>query len=306
MSNFTRKIGDMKVLQKQLTTDGFLQAINSDLIQTGRAFLAFRNDEATIYYNGNQLCNLPGSKGYEPMVYNHYLPITRSRTLSKKQKKELYTIGQWRKNIGSKKLSFESVIKEILDNLEKESSPESLQASRFYRFSPLNTKTTPEIVLLDIEAAFSSSDEKTDRIDLVFYHRKDRRLMFVEVKHLSDPRLDPKGKESADVIDQLKRYKDRLETEVQQITSQYNNSIDYYNTLSGGNLPHVSLESLPLLGLLLVEFNQSAIKKKNEVQEMITRNGFKSYAIGDTSNVTEVSTIAAIYTVLKKKNMEGK
>ena len=63
--------------------------------------------------------------------------------------------------------------------------------------------------------------------------------MFVEVKRLSDPRLDPKGKESADVIDQLKRYKDRLETEVQQITSQYNNSIDYYNTLSGGNLPHV-------------------------------------------------------------------
>ena len=299
MSNFTRKIDDMKALQKQLTTDGFLQAINRELIQTGRAFLAFRNDEATIYYNGNQLCNLSGSHGYETMVYNHYLPITRSHTLSSHQKKELYTIGQWRKNIGSKKLSFESVIKEILDNLEKESSPESLQVSRFYRFSPLNKQTAHEIVLLDIEAAFSSSDEKTDRIDLVFYHRKDRRLMFVEVKRLSDPRLDPKGKESADVIDQLKRYKDRLVTEVQQITSQYNNSIDYYNTLSGGNLPHVSLESPPLLGLLLVEFNRSAINQKNEVQEMIKRNGFKSYAIGDTSNVTEVSTIAAIYKALK-------
>lgn len=301
MSNFTRNIGNMKALQDQLKTDGFLKAINSDLIQTGRAFLAFRNDEATIYYNGNQLCNLPGSQGYEPMVYNHYLPITRSRTLSKKQKKEPYTIEQWQNNIDSEKLSFKSVFNEILDNLEKESSPESLQASRFYRFSPLNTKTTPEIVLLDIEAAFSSSDEKTDRIDLVFYHRKDRRLMFVEVKRLSDPRLDPKGKESADVIDQLKRYKDRLETEVQQITSQYNNSIDYYNTLSGGNLPHVSLESPPLLGLLLVEFNQSAIaiKKKNEVQEMITRNGFKWYAIGDTSNVKEDSTMPAIYKALK-------
>ena len=44
MSNFTRKIGDMEALQKQLTTDGFLQAINRELIQTGRAFLAFRND----------------------------------------------------------------------------------------------------------------------------------------------------------------------------------------------------------------------------------------------------------------------
>ena len=299
MSNFTRKIGDMKALQKQLTTDGFLQAINRELIQTGRAFLAFRNDAATIYYNGNQLCNLSGSHGYETMVYNHYLPITRSHTLSGHQKKEPYTIEQWRENIGSKELSFESVIKEILDNLEKECSPESLQASRFYRFSPLNKQTAHEIVLLDIEAAFSSSDEKTDRIDLVFYHRKDRRLMFVEVKRLSDPRLDPKGKESADVIDQLTRYQRRLKTEEQQITSQYNNTIDYYNTLSKGNLPHVSPALPPLLGLLLVEFNRSAINQKNEVQEMIKNNDFKSYAIGDTSNVTEVSTIAAIYKALK-------
>lgn len=299
MSNFTRKIGNMEALQKQLTTDGFLQAINRELIQTGRAFLAFRNDEATIYYNGNQLCNLSGSHGYETMVYNHYLPITRSRTLSSHQKKEPYTIGQWRENIGSKELSFESVIKEILDNLEKESSPESLQASRFYRFSPLNKQTAHEIVLLDIEAAFSSTGEKTDRIDLVFYHRKDRRLMFVEVKRLSDSRLYPKGANSAEVISQLTRYKRRLETEAQQITSQYNNTIDYYNTLSEGNLPHVSPEFPPLLGLLLVEFNRSAIKQKNEVQEMIKRNGFKSYAIGDTSNVTEDSTIAAIYKALK-------
>ena len=101
------------------------------------------------------------------------------------------------------------------------------------------------------------------------------------------------------MISQLTRYKRRLETEAQQITSQYNNTIDYYNTLSEGNLPRVSPEFPPLLGLLLVEFNRSAIKQKNEVQEMIKRNGFKSYAIGDTSNVTEVSTIAAIYKALK-------
>lgn len=299
MSNFTRKIGDMEALQKQLTTDGFLQAINRELIQTGRAFLEFRNDEATIYYNGNQLCNLPGSNGYEAMVYNHYLPITRSRTLSSQQKKKPYTIGQWRKDIESEKLSFQSVFKEILDNLEKESSPESLQASRFYQLSPLNKQTAHEIVLLDIEAAFSSTGKKTDRIDLVFYHSIDRRLMFVEVKRLSDSRLYPKGKKSAEVINQLRRYKKRLEKDKQQINSQYNNTIDYYNTLSRGNLPHVSLESPPLLGLLLVEFNQSAIKQKNKVQKMITSDGFKSYAIGDTSNVKEDSTMPAIYKALK-------
>ncbi len=298
MSNFTRKIGDMEALQKQLTTDDFLKVINCELIQTGRAFLAFRNDEATIYYNGNRLCNLSGSHGYEPMVYNHYLPITRSCTLSGSQKKEPYTIEQWRKNIGSEEISFESVIKEILDNLEKESSPESLQASRFYRFSPLNKQTTHEIVLLDIEAAFSSTGEKTDRIDLVFYHMKDRRLMFVEVKRLSDSRLDPKGANSAEVISQLMRYKRRLQTEKQQINSQYNKTIYYYNTLSKGNLPHIPIESRPLLGLLLVEFNLSKIEKKNKVKKMIKCSGFKSYAIGDTSNVAE-RTIAEIYKALK-------
>lgn len=299
MSNFTRKIGDMEALQKQLTTDGFLQAINRELIQTGRAFLAFRNDEATIYYNGNQLCNLPGSNGYEAMVYNHYLPITRSRTLSSQQKKKPYTIGQWRKDIESEKLSFQSVFKEILDNLEKEGSPESLQASRFYQLSPLNKQTAHEIVLLDIEAAFSSTGKKTDRIDLVFYHSIDRRLMFVEVKRLSDDRLYSKGAKSAEVINQLRRYKKRLKTEVQQITNQYNNTIDYYNTLSRGKLPHVSLEFPPLLGLLLVEYNQSEKKQINEVKEMITRNGSKSYAIGDTSHVKEDSTMRAIYNALK-------
>ena len=123
--------------------------------------------------------------------------------------------------------------------------------------------------------------------------------MFVEVKRLSDSRLYPKGTNPAEVIGQLTRYHQRLETETQQINSQYNNTIDYYNALSGQNLPHISSESTPLLGLLLVEFKRSEIKQKNEVQERIKKSGFKLYAIGDTSHATEASTIAAIYTALK-------
>lgn len=299
MSNFIRMISNMSALQNQLNANGFLHEVNHKLIQNGRAFLAFRNDEATIYYNGNQLCNLSGSNGYEPVIYNHYLPIARSRTLVGNLKKEPCSVAQWRESVGSADLSFESVTAEILDNLEKERSPESLQASRFYRFSPLNRQADHEIVLLDIEAAFSGTGEKTDRIDLVFYHKVDRRLMFVEVKRLSDSRLYPKGTNPAEVIGQLTRYHQRLETKTQQINSQYNNTIDYYNALSGQNLPHISSESTPLLGLLLVEFKRSAIKQKNEVQERIKKSGFKLYAIGDTSHVTEASTIAAIYKALK-------
>ena len=299
MSNFTREIVDLCALQEQLNTNRFLQAVDQELLRAGHAFLAFRNDEATIYYNGNQLCSLPGANGYAPMIYNHYLPITRSRTLANHQKKEPYSVAQWQESIGSAELSFADVIGEILDNLEKESSPESLQASRFYRFSPLNRRSSSELVLLDIEAAFSYTGEKTDRIDLVFYHKTDRRLMFVEVKRLSDARLYPKGTGAAEVIDQLTRYRQRLETETQQIHRQYNNAIDYYNALSGGNLPHILPESTPLLGLLLVEFKRSDSKRKNEVQARLKNSGFRSYAIGDTAHVTEAATIAAIYRALK-------
>lgn len=304
MSNFTREISNLGMLKNILNTNGFLRKVNNELIQNGRAFLAFRNDEATIYYNGNQLCNLSASNGYAPTIYNHYLPITRSRTLAGLQQKEAYSAEKWRGHIGQAGLSFEDVIYEILDNLKKEESPESLQASRFYRFSPLNQSESHEIVLLDIEAAFSYTGEKTDRIDLVFYHTVERRLMFVEVKRLSDSRLyektDAHGKiiKQAEVIDQLSRYQKRLGDEVQNTNEQYNNVINYYNAFSGKNLPFIIQDSKPLLGLLLVEFSRSDLKVKGEVQDLVKKNKLKMYAIGNTSNLTD-STLTAIYKSLK-------
>ena len=300
MSNFSRNISDFGMLKNQLLSNEFLQRLNVDLIQTGQAFFAFRNEEATVYYKGNQLCNLAASNGYAPTIYNHYLPITRSQTISGSRKKEPYSVEQWKRAIGSSDLSFGDVVSEIKDNLEKEKSPESLQASRFYRFSPLNHCEKHEIVLLDIEAAFLYTGEKTDRIDLVFYHTADRRLMFVEVKRLSDSRLYAKGTAPAEVIDQLKRYKKRLAGETQQINSQYNNVIDYYNALSGGNLPHIPQESDPLLGLLLVEFTRSGkdTANKKAVQNIMKQESLKMYSIGNTSSLTD-ATLTAIYKSIK-------
>ena len=296
MSNFSRNISNFEMLKSQLLSNEFLKKIDKGLIQTGQAFLAFRSEKATISYNGNQLCNLSISNGYEPQSYNHYLPINRSQTICGSRKKEPYSVQQWRREIENSNLSFGDVLPEITDNIEKEKSLESFQASRFYRFSPLNHCEKHEIVLLDIEVAFSYTGEKTDRIDLVFYHTVDRRLMFVEVKRLSDSRLYVKGTVQAEVVEQLKRYKKRLKEETQQINGQYNKVIDYYNTLSGGNLPHLLPESESLLGLLLVEFTRSekdTINKK-AVQNMMKQESLKMYSIGNTSSLTD-ATLAAIY-----------
>lgn len=307
MTNFARTINDFATFQNRIHANAFLRKVNDELVQTGQAFLAFRNDEATIYYHGNQLCNLTAASNYTPTIYNHYLPIIRSRTLRDTRLKGNYSEREWRDASKITALSFEDVFDEILDNIVKEQSPESLQTSRFYRFSPLNQKENHEIVLLDVESAFSFAGEKTDRIDLVFYHTIERRLMFVEVKRLSDSRLYDKENaqgqiiKSAEIIEQLTRYRNRLVNERQQVNAQYNNVISYYNTLSGRNLPLVIEDSEPLLGLLLVEFTRSAKDQINKkfVQDLLKKKEFKMYAIGNTSNMTQDSTLAAIYKSFK-------
>lgn len=100
MSNFSRNISDFGMLKNQLLSNEFLQRLNVDLIQTGQAFFAFRNEEATVYYKGNQLCNLAASNGYAPTIYNHYLPITRSQTISGSRKKSHIRSNNGREPLG--------------------------------------------------------------------------------------------------------------------------------------------------------------------------------------------------------------
>ena len=300
MSNFTRKITNFSAFKNSLENNSFMQKIDEELIRKGRAFLAFRNNEATVYYNGNQLFNPTEKNSYSPSVYNHYLPLMRSQTLRNECRKETFLEDAWLKEVKLKNISFASIYDEILDNIEKEESPESLQASRFYQFSSLNENLDHEIVLLDVEAAFSATDENTDRIDLVFYHTVKRQLMFIEVKRLSDKRLKEKSNAPAEFIAQLTRYSERCKNEAAIINREYNNVIAYYNKLSKKNMPLINEDSEPLLGLLLVEFTRSTKDKnaKKDVEEILNKNNFKWYAIGNTANVTS-STLTAIYKAIK-------
>lgn len=310
MSNFTRKITDFSALKNSLENNSFMQKIDEELIRKGQAFLAFRNNETTVYYNGNQLFNSTEKNSYSPSVYNHYLPLMRSQTLRNECRKETFLEDAWLKETKLNNSSFLSIYDEILDNIEKEESPESLQASRFYQFSPLNENLDHEIVLLDVEAAFAESKQPneqnqtnkqpTDRIDLVFYHTVKRQLMFIEVKRLSDDRLKEKSNAPAEVIAQLTRYSERCKKETAIISKEYNNVIEYYNKLSKKNMPLINEDSRPLLGLLLVEFTRSTKDKnaKKDVEEILKTNNFKWYAIGNTSNVTS-STLTAIYNAIK-------
>ena len=132
----------------------------------------------------------------------------------------------------------------------------SYQVSSFYRFSPLIKQYNTTVVLLDIEATFAETGEKTDRIDMMLYHTVKRQLIFVEVKRLSDKRLYAQpGSSEAEIIEQMKLYKKRIIDEKDKIKAQYDCVIEYYNQLSGKNLQPIG-DGEHLLGLLVVECSE--------------------------------------------------
>ena len=306
-SNFRRNITDFTSFENQLQNNDFLQIVYRDYVQQGTAMLTFRDEEATIYYHGNQLCNLKAapqqSISFLPTIYNRYLPLFRSQVISTNLKAENYLESTWLEKAKISGYSYSSVLPEILDNIKKDSSPESTQVSRFYEFSPLNCRKNSEILLLDVEAAFSCTGEKTDRIDAVFYHTGKRRLMFVEVKRLSDSRVQEKKGAQAEVIQQMKGYQDTIRNEKTNIIAQYNCVIDYYNKLSKSKKQIPAIADVePLLGLLLVEFtsSQKDQEKKKAVISTLKQENFNVYAIGNTNHMTEESTLAAIYSKFEK------
>lgn len=306
-SNFNREISELGELQDQLTkTNTVLQVIYQPFIQTGRALLTFRKDTATIYYKGRQLCNmqyrLKGELPYTPTIYNHFLPVIRSKTLSGCAEKKNYSERQYQQETQGNS-TFVSILPEILDNIEKDMDDEAFQVSAFYRFSPMVSGNNSDVILLDIEAAFAEHGKKTDRIDMVLYHTKEQQLIFVEVKRLSDGRLyvKPGSTDPAEIIGQMNDYKLRLSNEKVQIKEQYNHVIDQYNRLAGKNIPLIG-DKDHLLGLLVVECTKEACFKKADAfpkKEAADNSDIKVYNYGQTKNMT-AGTLLNIYKAFSK------
>ena len=98
----------------------------------------------------------------------------------------------------------------------------------------------------------------------------------------------------------MENYQKRLDREQGNIKVQYDRVIDYYNALSGRNIPHIG-EETPLLGLLLVGFktNDKDSQKRKDVKKILRAANIKYKDIGDTANVTE-TTLLDLYEKFKK------
>ena len=89
MTNFTRKITDITALKSKWDAqDGILCKIKKHIVDNGDTLLTFRDEQATVYYNGNQLCNMT-FPDFEPTISELFLPLLRSNILENRRSKKL-------------------------------------------------------------------------------------------------------------------------------------------------------------------------------------------------------------------------
>lgn len=275
---------DVPKLAAKIKADPFLSRIYQDYVGNGQAFLAFRNDEATFYYHGKQLCNMRDSKDFDPTINKAFLPLRTvisggGQYISEKEWQEKTNLS----------CGYATVLVEILENIEHRQDPESLQVSSLYKFSPLCRQCSSDMILLDIEAAFAESGiPDRDRIDVVMYSKSRRQLLFAEVKRLSDVRLQKGGELQSEIVTQMDSYRKILNEEKSTIIEQYNRVIEYYSKLAQTAIPLIDGEKDILLGLWITEYvrdNKSCIE---DLRQQIDAK-FPVTDIGQMSNLTAAS-----------------
>ena len=124
MTNFSREIKNLASIKAQWVSNGdFLNKIKTDYVEKGKAILTFRKDQATVYYNGNQLCNIAGPS-FTPTVNELFLPLLRSNILEKRStcgndKHEYIEESEWKikADIQESKIHFSDILSEICSNI---------------------------------------------------------------------------------------------------------------------------------------------------------------------------------------------
>lgn len=275
---------DVSKLKAQIKANPFLSLIYQGYVCGGQAFLAFRNNEATFYYHGKQLCNMRDGRNFDPTVNKAFLPLRTmigggGQYISEKE---------WREKTNLS-CGYSTVLAEILENIEHRQDPESLQVSYLYKFSPLCSQCGSDVILLDIEAAFAESGvPDRDRIDVVLYDKSRRQLLFAEVKRLSDARLQKGGRLQSEIVTQMAGYRSILDREKPAVIEQYNRVIAYYSQLAQTAIPPVDAEKDILLGLWITEYVRDDGNCVKELRRQIGTK-FPVADIGQMSSLTAAS-----------------
>ena len=208
---------------KLLATPLYKKELHKD-IKAGKIFPAFRNNIIDFYYKGGNAFKFKDGTfsthvKYASVLNGHDKPYINEKEL---QKAKLIT-------------DFMDGYCRIKENCSLYSGVEAKGVSSLFSKSsyalPNPNTGIPKIVVLDIEVSLKALDDleaissetqsSQDRIDLLLFNTKTKKLQFFEVKHFSNSEIWSEKGTKPDVIKQIQRYNLQIVKNREGILSAY-------------------------------------------------------------------------------------
>lgn len=186
------------------------------------------------------------------------------------------------------------VYERIKENCALYAGGEAEAVSRLYnRFSCAKKRRQDDIVVLDIEVSFRGlSDDRPDnlrrrsrqdRIDLLLLNTRTKQLRFFEAKLFTNNEV--RAKDVPSVLGQLKRYREQIRAEEENILIQYGKQVNVLNNLFGTDLPEpTALDPEPRLYLFGFDDDQKQRRLAEDLLKL-RQLGVKVYAKGNPKDV---------------------
>jgi hypothetical protein len=208
MAEFKRKFENesiKKLKSEKLFTEKLLPDIGS-----GGVFPAVRGGYMSFYHKGGSLFKYDRNR-FSTHIKYAFVP----------EESDDYVTEDDLVNL--KPLNFLNGYQQIKEKCEKYADTEAAGVSNLFIFSPMHGGEKQRYYLIDIEVAFESNDKRTDRIDILLYDNKERKLLFCEVKHFTNSEIWKRENSKPKVTKQLDRYKEQIQKRREEIIGQYKN-----------------------------------------------------------------------------------
>ena len=247
----------------------FEKKLKPDMLHKKAVFPAIRNGNMEFYFAGGGLFNY-SEGGFKTHIKYATIPAADQRSYVAET--DLHSI----RIIDSFADSYES----IKERCKVYGGIEAEYVSQLYQYSGLSSS---EVVLLDTEIALYDDNDKS-RIDLLFYDTAEKQLCFCEAKHFTNGEIWAKEGEKPAVVNQIRRYNDKIASEGTTILAQYERYIDLFNSIFGTNLPKPET-IYPKTGLLVFGYDND---QKNKINRLLVEDGslenINYYTVGNTKN----------------------
>lgn len=223
MALFQRDINP-KVIKSLSASSLFSEKLRSDILNEV-VFPAIRGGDISFYHKGGRLFNFKKefstNKKYASVIKSDHDYISDSDFPQNIQLIQDFTDGYT----------------QIKENCSLYAGDEAKGVSSLYHKHSF-VKQKAEIVVLDIEVTFESQSEErsNDRIDILLFNKKTKKLRFYEAKHFSNKEIWSSVGTKPKVIDQIVRYEKQIAQEADNILKQYCHYVEIMNSLFECNL----------------------------------------------------------------------